>query len=115
MAVARAKSQRSMRFWYFATFKAFDGQYGSLEPRRGGRVQVVDLDTLEETTNAKDTTLQLRAREGDRLILFGSGQEETCGAIVIHVEPLGYRDRLHVQLHDGVVKDGEVRVLRSKV
>lgn len=113
MATARKARGHSTRYWYTATYRAHDGQHGVLEPHRGGRVVVVDLETLEEKTNARDSTLVLRAREGDHLILCGPGIEENASAVVVHVEPRGWTDRIHVQLHCGVVRDGEIAVIKA--
>lgn len=122
MAVARAKPRQSTRYWFHATYKAFDGQHGVLEPKRGGRVVVTELPAsidegeCKETMNAHDSTLRLRCKEGDHLILCGGSLhdvEQTCSAVVMHVEPRGWTDRIHVRLQFGVVKDGDVVVLKA--
>ena len=115
MAARKPKRMRSMRQWFCGAFtSANDGANAVLEPRRGGRVIVFDLETGAELTNAHDGAIRLFAAFGDYLIVCGPTYDEMAGYVVAAVETLEWRDRLHlVRRCGGAIREGDVQVTKA--
>lgn len=115
--MAKAKrSKRSVREWFKAAVTLLGDARAILSPRRGCHRVVVELgeDIVEKITPEGHRILV--ANLGDRLILCGPDIGETCSAVIVRVEPDGYRERLHVVLEHGAIAatTAEVRVLRAR-